>query len=251
MSLLEVDDLTQRFGRLAALNRVSFTLGAGEIVGLIGPNGAGKTTFVNTIAGAFRNWTGRVRFVEQPLRGRNPHQIARMGIARTYQVVQPFAEMSALENVMVGALHGRGEGLSVAAAREVAAETLDRLGLAEIAHLRAERLNIPQRKRLELARALVMRPRLLMLDEIMAGLSAKEVDELVGVVRNIRDGGVTVLLIEHVMQAIASLSDRIIVLHHGQKVAEGSPKAVFSDEGVIGAYLGARPVAGRRDEEVD
>ena len=247
MALLEVERLTKRFGRVAALEDVDFELRTGEILGLIGPNGAGKTTLVNTISGAIRDWTGRIGYDGQELAGRRPHQIGRMGISRTFQVVQPYQGMTALESVMVAALFGTSERRpAFSAARAHAEHALGSVALEARAHLPSERLNVPERKRLELARALVMRPRVLLLDEIMAGLGPREMDGLMDTIAEVREGGVTILVIEHVMPVISRLADRLIVLHHGRKVTEGSPREVFGDARVIQAYLGTRAVPQNR-----
>ena len=237
--VLELRSVTRRFGNLAALRDVSFDVGEGEIVGLIGPNGAGKTTLVNVIAGGSPGWSGEIRFRGRPLRGLRPHRIARIGIARTFQIAQPFAGMTVRENVVVGGLYGHSEGgVRVSAAR--ADELLADLDLVEKADEPAETLNAPERKRLEVARALSLDPSLLLLDEVMAGLNAAEVELAVDLIRRVHARGVTILLIEHVMQAIASLAQRVVVLHHGEKIVEGPTAQVLSDELVIGAYLGSR-----------
>jgi branched-chain amino acid transport system ATP-binding protein len=238
-ALLEARDVTKRYGNLAALDAVSFHVEEGEIVGLIGPNGAGKTTLVDVVSGATPGWTGRIDFRGRPLRGLKPYRIGRLGIARTFQVAQPFTRMTVLENVVVGGLYGHAEG-GVRLARQRAAVLLDELGLSEKANEPAETLNAPERKRLELAKALSMDPTVLLLDEVMAGLNAAEIELAVELIRHVHKRGVTIVLIEHVMQAIASLADRVIVLHHGEKITEGPPEAVLADERVIGAYLGSR-----------
>jgi branched-chain amino acid transport system ATP-binding protein len=238
-ALLEARDVTKRYGDLAALDAVSFHVEEGEIVGLIGPNGAGKTTLVDVVSGATPGWTGRIDFRGRPLRGLKPYRIGRLGIARTFQIAQPFTRMTVLENVVVGGLYGHAEG-GVRRARQRAAVLLDELGLSEKADEPAETLNAPERKRLELAKALSMDPTVLLLDEVMAGLNAAEIERAVELIRHVHKRGVTIVLIEHVMQAIASLADRVIVLHHGEKITEGPPEAVLADERVIGAYLGSR-----------
>jgi branched-chain amino acid transport system ATP-binding protein len=238
-ALLEARDVTKRYGNLAALAGVSFEVGEGEIVGLIGPNGAGKTTLVNVVAGSAADWSGDVRFHGRSLRGLRPYRIGRLGIARTFQIAQPFAQMTVLENVVVGGLYGHAEG-GVRVARERAEELLGDLDLLAKADDPAESLNAPERKRLEIAKALSMAPTLLLLDEVMAGLNPAEVELAVELVRKVHRRGVTILLIEHVMQAIAKLADRVVVLHHGVKLADGTPEAVLADEQVIGAYLGSR-----------
>ena len=239
MALLSVENVTRRFGGVVALDRVSFDAAEGEIVGLIGPNGAGKTTLVNVVAGSAPGWTGEIRFRGRALRGLRPHRIARLGVARTFQIAQPFAGMTVRENVVVGGLYGHAEG-GVRASTARADELLAALDLIEKADEPAQTLNAPERKRLEVARALSMDPSLLLLDEVMAGLNAAEVQLAVDLIRRVHARGVTILLIEHVMQAIASLAERVIVLHHGEKIVEGPTTEVLSDELVIGAYLGSR-----------
>ena len=237
-TLLEARSVTKRYGSLAAVAAVSFELKEGEILGLIGPNGAGKTAMVNVIAGSVRGWTGEVRFGGRSLRRLRPYTIGRLGIARSFQIAQPFEAMTVAENVMVGALFGRRELRRVAAAREKALEILELLGLIDKADSPAQSLNAPERKRLEIARALAMEPQLLLLDEVMAGLNPADVDLAVERIRRVRAEGVSILLVEHVMQAIASLADRVIVLHHGKKILDGPTADVLSDELLVGLYLG-------------
>jgi branched-chain amino acid transport system ATP-binding protein len=237
---LEASHLTKRFGALRAIDDVSFAVEEGEIVGLIGPNGAGKTTLVNVVAGAERDWTGELRFRGRPLGRQRPHRLGRLGIARTFQIAQPFSGMTVAENVMVGALFGHHDRAAVAAARRRADALLEELDLAGRADLPATELNVPERKRLEIARALATDPVLLCLDEPAAGFNPAEKEELLQLIRQIRDRGVTVLLIEHDMRLVMGVTDRIVVLEHGRKILEGSADAVLDDPLVIDAYLGAR-----------
>jgi branched-chain amino acid transport system ATP-binding protein len=241
MSLLELDGVTKRYGSLAALSDVSFAIGEHEIVGLIGPNGAGKTTLVNVVGGEAPGWEGEIRFGGRSLRGLKPYRIGRLGVARTFQIAQPFAGMSVLENVVVGGLYGHEHG-GLRAARARAEELLGELELESKADEPAESLTAPERKRLEIARALSTGPSLLLLDEVMAGLNASEVDLAVELIRKVHSGGVTILLIEHVMRAVTALADRVVVLHHGLKLVEGPAQEVLADERVIGAYLGSRSI---------
>lgn len=239
-AMLEVQSVTKRYGSLAAVDDVSFDLADGEILALIGPNGAGKSTILNLIAGSVKKWTGEILFRGRSLKPLRPHQVGRLGIARTFQVAQPFTEMSLLENVMVSTMFKSGGAPRAEAARSKALTVLEVMGLAELVDQPAESLNASERKRLEVARALAMEPQLVLFDEVMAGLNATEVDMAIEVVTRVREQGISVLLVEHVMRAVTSLADRVVVLDRGEKVAEGEPAEVLSDELVVGAYLGRR-----------
>jgi branched-chain amino acid transport system ATP-binding protein len=237
MALLEVEGLTRFFGGLRAVGDLSFSVEGGEILGLIGPNGAGKTTVFNLVTGFVRPSGGTVRLDGRDVTGRKPHEVTRRGIARTFQIVKPFPGLSVKENVTLAAFlrhPRRGDAEASAAA------VIDRLGLAARSGTLAGQLTLMDQKRLEMARALATEPRVLLLDEPMGGLNPSEVDLASGLVEGIRRGGVTVVLVEHVMKAIMRISDRVLVMHHGEKIALGTPAEVVRDPAVIAAYFGQK-----------
>ena len=236
-ALLEVNDISKRFGGLQAVDRLSLTVNEGEILGLIGPNGAGKSTVFNLINGVYPPDGGRIVFAGQDITGEPPYRVARQGIARAHQIVQPLGGLSVLDNCTVGACFGR-QALALVPAREVAREVADMIGLGDRLDMLAASLTTAGKKRLELARALSARPRLLLLDEVLAGLNPTETERMIATVHKIRDSGVAILMIEHIMRAVMSLSDRIVVLNLGSKLAEGSPQQVADNPDVIAAYLG-------------
>jgi branched-chain amino acid transport system ATP-binding protein len=231
--------VSQRFGSIQAVDDVSFALKEGEIVALIGPNGAGKTTLVNLMTGVHRATDGHIRFQGNDVTDQRPFQAARRGIARTFQIVQPFPRMTVLENVAAGALFG-GAQASVAAAKAVAREQLEFMGLASYADRPASALTLAGRKRLELAKSMAMQPKVLLLDEVNAGLNSGEIDGALQLIRKIAERGVTILIIEHLMKVVMSLAQRVLVLHHGQLIAEGGAAEIVRDKRVIEAYLGEK-----------
>jgi branched-chain amino acid transport system ATP-binding protein len=241
MPLLEVERLSRRFGGVRAVHDVSFVLEEGELLGIMGPNGSGKTTLFNLIAGALRPDAGRIRFRGADIGGLPPHRVCAAGVARTFQLVRPFAGLTALENVLVGGLYGgRARGEPVHEARRL----LALVGLEGREAVPAARLTLVDRKRLELARALATAPRLLLLDEFMAGLNPTETAAAMALVRRLVAEGTTVLMVEHIVWALMDLARRIVVLSAGEKIADGTPAAVAADPGVVDVYLGGDP--GRR-----
>jgi branched-chain amino acid transport system ATP-binding protein len=235
MDLLSVRGVTKYFGGLTALKDVTLSLSSGRIKSIIGPNGAGKTTLFNLISGNYAPDAGEIFLGGRKISGEMPEKIARSGVARTFQVGRPFRNLTALENVLIGTLNRTNK---VRLARDEAAEMLNYIGMAEKAEWPAKKLTLEDLKRLELGRALAIRPRLLLLDEVMAGLNPTETEEFIGLIRKILKDGVTILLIEHVMQAVLSLSDEVFVLNYGEKIYEGDTEGVMKDPKVIEAYLG-------------
>lgn len=240
MALLEVTNLVKKFGGLMAVHQVDMSVQEGQIVGVIGPNGAGKTTLFNCIAGACPHTSGSIRFKGQEIAGKKPYDVCALGITRTFQVVKPFANKSVLYNTMVGAFAKTNR---LAEAEEKSLEVLKFIDLYSKKDVLSKKLTLPERKRLELARALATEPKLLLLDEVMAGLRPVEVTEMLPIIRKIRERGVTIIIVEHIMQAIMQLSEHIFVINFGKKIAEGDPQSIASNVEVIKAYLGDEYVA--------
>jgi branched-chain amino acid transport system ATP-binding protein len=238
MPILEAEGVTKYFGGLAAVSQVDLNVDQGEVVGLIGPNGAGKTTLFNLISGALVPKEGAIRFSGQNITGLKPHKICKMGLARTFQSVKIFANMPVLDNVLLGSLFGISNSMSSADAVREAMGFLEFVGLSAVRATPAKDLTLANQKRLEVARALATKPELLLLDELMAGLNPTETAEAMELVTRIRDKGITIFMIEHVMKAIMSVCGRIMVLHHGEKIAEGTPEEIATSRTVVEVYLG-------------
>ena len=238
MTFLEVKSLSKSFGGLQVLSKIDFDLHQREILGLIGPNGSGKTTLFNLITGFLKPNAGRIVFRGKDITKASSHRVCQAGIARTFQLVKPFAHMTALQNVMVGRMYGRKPAQNLKEARKEAEEILESTGLGAKKFKVAQSLTLSDRKRLELAKALATKPDLLLVDEMMAGLTLTETEEAITMIRKIRDSGITMMVVEHVMRAVLGISDRIMVLNAGEKIAEGAPDEIMGDQQVIEAYLG-------------
>ena len=239
MALLEVNGISKAFGGLQAVKDLSFTLEPGEILGIIGPNGAGKTTAFNMIAGYFPPDAGTIHFKGEDITGQRPWEVSHRKIARTFQLSKPFGDLTVLENAMVGGFHHQG---SRAAARKKAEEVLAFIGMSDQAHVEAHNLTATDRKRLEVARCLATDPELMLLDEVVAGATPTEATAMMELIHKIRDSGITIIMVEHVMRVIMGLSHRVLVLHHGETIAMGKPEVVSKDPAVLTAYLGERHV---------
>ncbi len=244
-TLLIAENVTKKFGGLTALSNVSIYVEEGEILGLIGPNGAGKTTLFNVISGVYKPENGKIIFEGVDITSKPAHQITHMGIARTHQVVKPFKEMTVLENTMIGALFGnKASKVTMNEAKRIALETLEFVGLAGNADEFASKLTLHEKKVLELARALAAQPKLLLLDEVLAGLNPKEIEESLKIIKQAKEEkDLTIIMVEHVMHAVMNIAERIVVLHYGQKIAEGTPIEVANVPDVIAAYLGEKELA--------
>ena len=242
MKFLEVEKVSKAFGGVLAINRVSFDLDQGEVLGLIGPNGAGKSTLFDIITGISKPDAGKIKFNNRDITGIAPYKICQNGIARTFQLVKPFSRLTPIENVMVGRAYGGQPARNIKQARMESTQILSLTGLGNKRVSTAGMLSLVDRKRLEIARALATKPQLLLLDEMMAGLNPTELDDAIRLIKAIRDSGISLIVVEHVMKVIMGISDRIIVLKVGEKIADGTPHEVASNRQVIEAYLGERPL---------
>ena len=238
VALLEVEKMFKSFGGLTAVHGMDIAANEGEILGLIGPNGSGKTTLFNLITGFLKPDSGMIKFRGENITGLKPHRVCGSGIARTFQLVKPFAQLTALQNVMVGRIYGREPAQTLKQAGEESSEILNIVGLGDKRDVVAHSLTLPNRKRLELARALATNPYLLLLDEIMAGLNPVEAEAAMELIKNIRDSGITVIMVEHIVKAVFGISGRVVVMNYGEKIAEGTPQEMANNQAVIEAYLG-------------
>jgi branched-chain amino acid transport system ATP-binding protein len=238
MAFLQVEGLCRSFGGLRAIHDLDLSVEEGEIVGIIGPNGSGKTTALNLVTGFLKPDSGKVTFRGEDITGLPRYRVSQKGVARTFQLVKPFLESTALENVMVGRAYGHSPADSLHKAAEESVEILGQVGLADRAKVVVKDLTVMQRKRLELARALAAKPHLLLLDELMAGLNAREAEDACGLIKQIRESKITIIVVEHIVKAICNLSDRVVVLNMGEKIAEGPPDEIVRNPNVIDLYLG-------------
>lgn len=239
MSLLRIEGLSKHFGGLVAVRDLDVEVQEGEIVGLIGPNGSGKTTTLNLLTGFLKPTSGRITFKDQDITGLPRFRVCQQGVARTFQLIKPFLEFTALQNVMVGRVYGQDSARSLKSAAEESEKLLDRVGLLAKAHILAKNLTLMERKRVELARAMATRPQLLLLDELMAGLNHAETEDAMTLIKELKvESRLTIIVVEHIVKAILGLSDRVVVLNMGEKIAEGPPQEVMNDPDVIDVYLG-------------
>jgi branched-chain amino acid transport system ATP-binding protein len=239
--MLSIRNVSKQFGGITAIKDVSFTLEKEEIVGLVGPNGAGKSTLLNVISGVYLPSSGSVIFDGMDITDLRPNKVCKLGIAKTFQLVHSFPELTALQNVLVGAVFGNSEKISLKEAEEKAEEKLDYVGYPrDKIQYAVKNLNVVELKRIQLARALATDPKLILLDEVTTGLNPKESNDAISLIQKIRESGITILMVEHVMRIIMNVSDRIVVLHHGEKIAEGTPEEIAKDETVITSYLGEK-----------
>lgn len=239
--MLYIEDVSKHFDGITAIKDVSFRIEKGEIIGLVGPNGAGKSTLLNVISGVYLPDSGKITFDGKDITDLSPDKVCKLGIAKTFQLVQSFPELTALQNVTVGALFGNSGKIGMKEAREKAEKKLEHAGYPmEKKDYQVKNLNVVELKRIQLARALATDPKLLLLDEVTTGLNPKESNDAISLIQKIREEGITILMVEHVMRVIMNVSDKIVVLHHGEKIAEGTPKEIAKDDKVINSYLGEK-----------